>query len=208
MKKNQILLFSLFILSITNCGSDNGFGGPGVNPSELPLITGNTDQPNVTYNNNVPDANFEQVSTDGDSTFFEAGFDFNGNNSNDLVFTLVKWADRQVLTVRSRNGFEIPFSGSEFEIFGTEQSILGVDVLNAGIEINNFVTNYTGLSSGFLTNTTANAVNTSANMIIWNGVGYLPFRNGNSSGWLGFRIISNVGVQIGGISVTTLAIRP
>lgn len=204
MKKNLLLTAALCLLFACN---NNDFGGSGVNPAEQPLITGNTSQPNVDYNSNVSPLSFEFLREEGDSTFLEAGIDFNSNNARDLVFTLVRWSDKQVLTVRSRDSYEIPFSGSDFELISIGVSIPGVNIVGAGVELNNVITNFTSLTDGFMTNTNGNSVSTSANMLLWNGVAYIPFRNNNSIGWIGVSISNGAGVQIEAINVTTIAIR-
>jgi len=192
MKKYLLLL--VFLPFVFACNDRDVGGGSGINPGDLPLITGNTSQENVSYRNNV-------------ATFFEAGIDFNENNANDLLFQLVRWGDEQVLTVRARDGFEIPFSGSDFEIISISQIIPGVNLLGEGIELNNIITDYASLTDGFLTNTSGNRVNTSANMLIWNGIAYLPFRGNNRIGWIGLRINNSAGVQIDGLNISTIAIR-
>lgn len=205
MKKYLLLL--VFLPFVFACNDRDVGGGSGINPGDLPLITGNTSQENVSYRNNVAPLTFEQVNQVGDSTFFEAGIDFNENNANDLLFQLVRWGDEQVLTVRARDGFEIPFSGSDFEIISISQMIPGINLLGEGIELNNIITDYASLTDGFLTNTSGNRVNTSANMLIWNGIAYLPFRGNNRIGWIGLRINNGAGVQIDGLNISTIAIR-
>ncbi|HEY9117185.1 MAG TPA: hypothetical protein VIN11_05125 [Roseivirga sp.] len=198
----SIALFALFVWSCSNNGNGNTGG-----TFRVPLIVGQTDQTGVTYNSNIQSINFELESQDGDSTFFVANLDLDGNNSNDIVFTLVKWTDNQVLTLRGRNGFEVPFSNSDFEILGTEQVIPGLAILVEGTTITESINNYIGLEDGFVTNTRGNSVSTSSNLSIWNNTVYLPFKNNTKDGWVGINIISNTGVQIDGIGIDVIAIR-
>lgn len=200
----KIVLPAFLALILTNCGRDEGsLGGS----ARTPLIVGKEDQPGVVYNDDVGSINFELNGQEGDSTFYIANLDLDINSSNDLVFTLTKWTNNQVLTLRARSGYEIPFSGSEFEILGTEVTIPGLNLLNSGIQIDSRISNYQSLTDGFITNTRNNSVSTSANLSIWNDVVYVPFRSSSKEGWIGIYIVSNTDVEIDAIGIDMIAIR-
>lgn len=203
MKKTLLLLLSAAL--ITACGSDTvPFGG---GQSEELLVVGQTDQPGVTYNDDITSISFTQTTQVGDSTYFEADLDIDDNSSVDLRFTLIKWSDLQVLLLRGRNGVEIPFSGNEFEILENEVVIPGLSLLQEGTQINSLVTNYGTTEDGFVTYTRANSVSSSSNMAIWTNTVYLPYQSvsGTFTGWVGINIISNSGVQIDGIGIDVIA---
>lgn len=204
----RILYVVLSFAALVSCGSDEGiFGGGG--QFEERLVAGELDQSGVTYNDGIGTLSFSQTSQVGDSTFFEASLDFDANSSVDLLFTLVRWDDIQVLTMKGRNGIEIPFSGNEFEILETQDIIPGINLIQEGTEINSLIKNYASGEDGFLTYTRGNSVSTSANIGLWSNVVYLPWNSPSSSkeGWVGFTIASNSGVQVDGIEIDVVAIK-
>lgn len=203
----KIILPAFLALVLTSCSSDSGSFGGG--DFKQVLIAGQEGQAGVTYNDNIESIAFTQIRQEGDSTFYEAKLDLDQNNSIDLSFTLVKWSDIQVLTLKGRNGVEIPFSGGEFEILENEALIPGINLLQEGTQINSLVKDYTTAVDGFITYTRGNSVNVSANHSIWTKAAYLPFLipSTNKEGWVSIDIISNTGVQIEAIGIDMIAIR-
>lgn len=202
------LVYLIFVVAIsTGCSSDSGTFGGG--DFKQVLIAGKEGQAGVTYNDNIESIAFTEISQEGDSTFYEAKLDLDQNNSVDLSFTLVKWSDIQVLTLKGRNGVEIPFSDSEFEIIESETLILGLNLVQEGTQINALVKDYTTAVDGFITYTRGNSVNVSANHTIWTKEAYLPFLipSSKKEGWVSINMISNTGVQIDAIGIKMIAIR-
>lgn len=203
MRKILSLIFVALIIS--GCAGDST--GNSTSNFREPLVVGQDNQAGVSYNSDIESIDFILDREEGDSTFFVANLDLDGNNSSDIIFNLVKWSDTQILTLRSRNGVSIPFTSSDFEIIGTDITIPGLTLLVEGTPINSLVTNYQSSVEGFVLDTLGNMINTTAQLAIQNSTVYLPFASGTREGWVGIYIIFSGGVQIDRIGIDVIAIR-
>lgn len=203
MRKILSLIFVALIIS--GCAGDST--GNSTSNFREPLVVGQDNQAGVSYNSDIESIDFILDREEGDSTFFVANLDLDGNNSSDIIFNLVKWSDTQILTLRSRNGVSIPFTSSDFEIIGTDITIPGLTLLVEGTPINSLVTNYQSSVEGFVLDTLGNMINTTAQLAIQNSTVYLPFASGTREGWVGIYIIYSGGVQIDRIGIDVIAIR-
>lgn len=203
MKK---LLSLTVLLSFMAC--DNQIDrDTGVSGQEEPLITGNTEQAGVNYITDLTNVSFEQVSQDGDSTFYEASFDLNGGSSDDIVFELVKWTDTQILTAKTQNGFFIPFAGSDHEVFSAGVSIPVVTLVSAGVSLELISDEYRTNENLFFAQE-LNGSTLSAGIDIWENINYLPFLfQGIGEGWVGLSIEAGTGNDVIGIKIHTIAVR-
>ncbi len=203
MKK---VLSLAILISIMAC--DNQIDrDTGISAQEEPLITGDTSQPGVNYLTDLTEVSFEQVSQDGDSTFYRAAFDLNGGSSDDIIFELVKWTDTQILTAKTENGFFIPFAGNNHEVFSAEISIPVVTLVSAGVSLELISDEYRTNENLFFAQE-LNGSTLSAGIDIWNNINYLPFIfQGIGEGWVGLRIEAETGNDISGISIHTIAVR-
>ncbi|WP_139135221.1 hypothetical protein [Roseivirga sp. 4D4] len=204
MKKSLFLsLLAIIAFSCSN-GPDDGLGGGGGGATEF-LQVGNTSQEDVVYSSDVSEITFAQSLQTGDSTFFQANLDLDGNISSDLLFQLVTWTDNILLTVKAVNGFSVSGDDSDFEIFGTEQSFQGLRLLPDGTIIDANVIIDASDEDMFVSQF-RNGELTAASLLIWNDIAYLPFKSATIEGWVGLTIDAN-GTDIQGINVSTIATR-
>lgn len=204
MKKS--ILLSLLVVLTFSCGSgtDDGLGGGGSTATDF-LQVGNTDQEGVDYSTDITEISLTQSSQVGDSTFFQATLDLDGNNSADLQFQLVTWTDNVLFTVRSTNGYSISGDDSDFEIFGTERSFQGLKLFPEGTLINGTIFVDDSEEDLFVSQI-RNGQLTATSLLIWNDVAYLPFQSNDVEGWVGLTIDAN-GNDIQGLQISTIATR-
>lgn len=204
MKKS--ILLSLLVVFTFSCGTgtDDGLGGGGQTATDF-LQVGNTDQEGVVYSTDITEISLSQSSQDGDSTFFQATLDLDGNNSADLLFQLVTWTDNVLFTVRSTNGYSISGDDSDFEIFGTERSFEGLKLFPEGTIINGTIFVDDSDTDLFVSQIRSGQL-TATSLLIWNDVAYLPFQSDDVEGWVGLTIDAN-GNDIQGLEISTIATR-
>ena len=198
------------LIMVSGCGFNEptpGAGG-GNQGGGSPLIVGNTEQSGVNYRAASAIVNFEQSSVSGDSTFYTAAIDLDEGGSADLIFTLVRWTDFQVVTVRGNNSMRIPFTGSEIEIIELERFLPQAQFLISGATISSSTaTNYTSEVAGFATYTYRDEISILSDVSLWNDKVYIPFVSGLVEGWIGINIEVSSGVEISGIGINTIAYR-
>ena len=205
-------LFSTFILLLIISGCSTGDptpgGGGGNQGGGVPLVVGDTEQSGVNYRASSGLANLAQKLVDGDSVFYEAAIDLDEQGSADLVFTLVKWTDFQVLTVKGSNGFSIPFTGSDVEIIEIERLVPEAKFLINGTTISSTTaTNYTTEISAFATYTYQGEISILSELSFWNDRVYIPFQSETVEGWIGINAEVSSGVELTGIGIKTIAYR-
>lgn len=200
MKKLALLSLLLLVgFSCSSSGDDTTSGG-----SAPSLIMGNTTQSSVTYNTDITNIDFEMTTQSGDSTFFEAGLDVDGNNSVDIRFQLVTWTNNTVLTARS-TGYAITGAQDSFELIGSDTSFESIQLFPAGTEINNSISGFTLSEDLFISHILDGNLIT-ASQSIWNDVAYLPFSSATRTGWVGLNIEGTIN-NIVGIGINTIALR-
>lgn len=204
MKKSSLL--SLLVIVAFGCsnGPDDGLGGGGPTATDF-LQVGNTNQEDVVYSSDVSEISFAQSQQTGDSTFFQANLDLDGNLSADLLFQLVTWTDNILLTVKPVNGFSVSGDDSAYEIFGTERSFEGLRLFPDGTIINGSITVASTDEDMFVSQFRTGEL-TASSLLIWNDIAYLPFKSSDIEGWVGLTIDAN-GTDIQGINISTIATR-
>ena len=161
----------------------------------------------MTYLTDLTGISFEQVSQEGDSTFYRAAFDLNGGSSDDIIFDLVKWTDTQLLTCRTENGFFLSFAGSDHEVFSAQRSFPIVTMLAAGTSFALINNDYRTEEDFFFAQELQGST-LSAGANNWNAVSYLPFVfQGIGEGWVGLQVESATENDITGLIINTIAIR-
>ncbi len=204
MKKSLLLsLLAIIAFSCSN-GPDDGLGGGGNGATDF-LQVGNTSQEDVTYSSDVSEITFAQSLQTGDSTFFQANLDLDGNSSADLLFQLVTWTDNILLTVKAVNGFSVTGDDSDFEIFGTERSFQGLRLLPDGTIIDGNIIIDASDEDMFVSQF-RNGELTTSSLLIWNDIAYLSFKSNAIEGWVGLTVDAN-GTDIQGINISTIATR-
>ncbi|OEK04205.1 hypothetical protein [Roseivirga misakiensis] len=201
MKKSVLL--SLLVLFAFSCSSDDG-DGSGTDGTAPFVIMGNTSQATVSYNTDITSIDFEMTTQTGDSTFYEANLDVDGNNSTDIRFQVVSWTDNVVLSVRS-TGYAITASQDSFELIGSDVSLESLVLFPAGIEINGSITGFTTATELFLGHF-LNGQLTTSSQSVWSDVAYLPFTSATRTGWVGLNVVAN-GTDIQSMGINTIAIR-
>lgn len=206
MNMKKSLFLSLLAIIAFGCSNnpDTGLGGGGNGATDF-LQVGNTSQEDVVYSTDISEITFAQSLQTGDSTFFQANLDLDGNLSSDLLFQLVTWTDNILLTVRSVNGYSISGDDSDFEIFGTERSFQGLKLVPDGTIIDANVIIDASNEDMFVSQF-RNGELTAASLLIWNDIAYLPFKSSTIEGWVGLTIDAN-GSDIQGINISTIATR-
>jgi len=204
MKKSSLLALLALVTFSCSSGIDDGLGGGGSTDTDF-LQVGNIEQDGVRYSTEITGISLSQTEQSGDSTFFQATLDLDGNNSTDLQFQLVTWTDNIVLTVNAINGFSIPGDDSDFEIFGTERSFQGLKLFPAGTIINGTIFIDDNNEDLFVSQI-RNGELTTTSLLIWNGIAYLPFKSAGVEGWVGLTIDAN-GNDIQGFDISTIATR-
>ncbi|MBO3700681.1 hypothetical protein [Roseivirga sp. E12] len=204
MKKS--FLVSLLVVATFGCsnGPDDGLGGGGSGAVDF-LQVGNTNQEDVVYSSDISEISFAQSQQVGDSTFYQANLDLDGNLSADLLFQLVTWTDNILLTVKPVNGFSVSGDDSDYEIFGTERSFEGLKLFPDGTIINGSII-IDATDEDLFVSQFRNGVLTATSLLIWNDIAYLPFKSALIEGWVGLTIDAN-GTDIQGINISTIATR-
>lgn len=208
MRKIFAAILCLSLVAGCGGGGDTIPIGGGNQGGDGPLIVGDTDQSGVNYRSSSETLDFTQTTVVGDSTFYEIAINLDEAGGNDLTFTLVKWTDFQVVTVKGTSDMNIPFSGSDIEIIELEYFIPGATFLLTGASINTTTTgNYTTAIEALAGYTYQGEISILTEQSLWNDKVYIPFRSLLYEGWIGVNIEADVNNEISGIGINTIAYR-
>ena len=198
----------IFLVILSACSSEGTIPTGGGQNVPTSLIVGDTDQDGVNYRANSEDLTFTQTTVDGDSTFYEVSIDLDESGSSDLIFTLVRWTDFQILSVKGNNSMRIPFTDSDIEIIEIGELMAEAKLLINGTTIDaTSASNYTSAQSGFISYTYQGEISPLSNQSLWNDKVYIPFVSGLVEGWIGIKINAGSNNEIQGIGVRTIAYR-
>lgn len=201
----KVLLACTLLGLLFGCGLDDPSTAP---VSKLPLEVGDLEQPGVTYIERNETIEFTEVNSIGDTLIYEAPINLDEASAPDIVFTLMKGSNFQVLLVRGENNVSIPLSSSTFEVIELRKSYPEAIFLLNGVAITGEATpNLKTKVDGFTTYTYDGNQGANLGSFVWTNTVYLPFFSSSIEGWIGIDLATGSGVEITGVTLNNIAFR-